>query len=530
MSCICASMPTAPLPLVPQPSHCQRRDGPDFVLGAATVIITPTKFQATATLLAARIEAATSWKLNITTTADGSTGSHIELRIGATGSDNPESYTLKVNEQAAVITAPATAGAYYGCQTLLQLFPAAIFSQALRPDLVLTAPSVEITDTPRFQWRGVMVDSSRFYQPIAFLKKYVDLLSQHKINVFHWHLVDDQGWRLEIKKYPKLTSIGSKRRETIRGHGTNAFSGDGVPVEGFYTQDEVRDFVAYAAERHVQILPEIEMPGHAQSAIAAYPEYGLLPEAKPVSCIWGIHETLYNVKPETFAFLEDVLTEVMDLFPFEYIHIGGDEAIKPQWENDPDTQARIKDLGLKDEHELQSWFIRQAETFLSKHGRKLVGWDEILEGGLAKSATVMSWRGIEGAIESAKHGNDAIMCPNPYVYFDHYQSDITNEPLCIGYHTPLDKVHSYEPIPTELSAEQARHIIGVQGQLWSEYLPTTSRLEYMSFPRVCALAEIGWSPRERPDFPHFLTRLTGHLRRLDCQDVRYRAPLEYVKA
>ncbi|MCF7688130.1 MAG: beta-N-acetylhexosaminidase [Cephaloticoccus sp.] len=517
--------------LVPQPSHCKRLDGTDFVLTAECIIVADPIFKITAQLLAARLCAATSWPLRIATPGEaGEAISRIEFQPAKADSTNPEAYTLKVTAAGVLITASSPAGAFYGCQTLLQLFPPAVFSQALRPDFVLTAPSVEIEDAPRFRWRGVMVDSSRFYQPIEALKKYIDLLSQHKLNVFHWHLVDDQGWRLEIKKYPRLTAIGSKRRETIRGHGTNAFGGDGVPVEGFYTQDEVRELVAYATERHVQILPEIEMPGHVQSAIAAYPEYGLLPEAKPVSCIWGIHETLYNVKPETFAFLKDVLTEVMALFPFEYLHIGGDEAIKPQWEKDPATQARIRELGLKDEHELQSWFIRQIEAFLTQHGRKLVGWDEILEGGLAKSATVMSWRGIEGAVESAKHGNDAIMCPNPFVYFDHYQSEITNEPLCIGGNSPLDKVHGYEPIPAELTSEQARHIIGVQGQLWTEYIPTPGRLEYMSFPRVCALAEVAWCPRERPDFAHFFQRLRTHLRRLDCQDVRYRAPLEYLSS
>lgn len=236
-----------------------------------------------------------------------------------------------------------------------------------------------------------------------------------------------------------------------------------------YTQEEIKDLVAYAAARHVSILPEIEMPGHVQSAVAAYPELGLLPEAKDVSCTWGIHETLYNVKPATFSFLQDVLDEVIGLFPFEYLHVGGDEAIKPQWENDPATQARIKELGLKDEHELQSWFIRQIEAFLQSRGRKLVGWDEILEGGLAPSATVMSWRGLEGAVAAAQQGNDAIMCPNPYVYFDHYQcGDPTREPLCIGGNTPLEKVHGYEPIPAELTPEQARYIIGVQGQLWTK--------------------------------------------------------------
>jgi len=521
-------MPATPLPFVPQPNRSFRLDGPAFILTTDTVLVAPPAFEATAQFLASRLATSTGWTLPIVATTTGETP-RIEFQLADSARATPEGYTLNVSEHLVRITASAPAGAFYGCQTFLQLLPPAIFGADPQPNVTWQAPAAEVEDGPRFGWRGVMVDSSRFFQPLSFLKKYIDVLSQHKINVFHWHLVDDQGWRLEIKKYPRLTEIGSKRRETNRGHSTLKLGGDGVPVEGFYTQDEVRELVAYAAERHVQILPEIEMPGHAQSAIAAYPEYGLLPEAKPVSTVWGIHDTLYNVKPETFAFLEDVLTEVMALFPFEYIHIGGDEAIKPQWENDPATQARIKELGLKDEHELQSWFIRQAEAFLSKNGRKLVGWDEILEGGLAQSATVMSWRGIEGAIESARHGNDAIMCPNPFVYFDHYQSsEPTNDPLTIGGNCPLDKVHGYEPIPTELTAEQASHIIGVQGQLWSEYLPTTSRLEYMSFPRICALAEVGWSARNRPAFPDFLARLTTHLRRLDCQDVRYRAPLEYL--
>jgi hexosaminidase len=295
----------------------------------------------------------------------------------------------------------------------------------------------------------------------------------------------------------------------------------------------IRELVAYAAARHVQILPEIEMPGHAQAAVASYPELGLLPAAaaREVSCTWGIHETLFNVQPATFEFLRDVLTEVMALFPFEYLHIGGDEAVKPQWENDAATQARIRELGLKDEHELQSWFIRQIEAFLQQHGRKLVGWDEILEGGLAKSATVMSWRGLEGAIAAAKHGNDAIMCPYPFVYFDYYQGgNPGTEPLGIGGNTPIEKVHSYEPIPAGLTPGQARHIIGVQGQLWSEYFVSPGRLEYMAFPRVCALAEVAWSPAPRPAFPDFLDRLAFHLHRLDVQDVRYRAPLEYLRA
>jgi len=525
-------MTVSTFPLVPQPNRAARLDQPDFVLDAETAINAPATFAATAQFLADRLATCTSWNLPRNNAAAKARIEFVESSVVPA-----EGYTLRVTTNVVTIAAATATGAFYGVQTLLQLFPPAVFDQQPRPDLPWKVTCAEIEDAPRFRWRGVMVDSSRFYQPLATLKKFIDVLAQHKINVFHWHLVDDQGWRIEIKKYPKLTSVGSKRRESPRGHmavnlenGRN-LGGDGKPVEGYYTQDEVRELVAYAAARHINILPEIEMPGHAQAAIAAYPEYGLLAEANPVSCKWGIHETLFSTKPETFAFLEDVLTEVVALFPFEYLHIGGDEAVKPQWENDAATQAHIKQLGLKDEHELQSWFIRQAEAILKKHNRKLVGWDEILEGGLAKTATVMSWRGLEGAIESAKHGNDAIMCPNPFVYFDHYQAeDWGVEPLCIGGNSPLSKVHGYEPIPAELNTEQAKHIIGVQGQLWTEYISTPSRLEYMAFPRVCALAEIAWCSKERPDFAHFLTRLKTHLRRLDVQDVRYRAPLEYVQA
>lgn len=525
-------MSTTPLPLVPQPNRAERLAQPDFVLSAETVINAPEALLASARFLAERLATCTGWAFSVNAKQGDTRIKFNHLSTLAT-----DAYQLIVAPKEILISAAAPEGAFYAVQTLLQLFPPAVYDCQPRPDLPWTVPCADIEDAPRFRWRGVMVDSSRYFQPLAALKKFIDVLAQHKINVFHWHLVDDQGWRIEIKKYPKLTTIGSKRRESPRGHmavnlrNGESLGADGKPVEGFYTQDEVREIVAYAAARHISILPEIEMPGHAQAAIAAYPELGLLAEAKPVSCKWGIHDTLFNTKPETFAFLEDVLAEVVALFPFEYLHIGGDEAIKPQWEKDPATQAHIKQLGLKDEHELQSWFIRQAEAILRKHNRKLVGWDEILEGGLAKTATVMSWRGFEGAIESAQHGNDAIMCPNPFVYFDHYQAeDWGTEPLGIGGNSPLAKVHGYEPVPTELTPEQAKHIIGVQGQLWTEYIATPSRLEFMAFPRVCALAEIAWCPKERPDFAHFLTRLKTHLRRLDVQDVRYRAPLEYLRA
>jgi hexosaminidase len=519
-------MSPAPLPLVPQPNLARRLDHPDFVLSADTVINAPDSLLTSAQFLAARLQACTGRPFAV-----NAGRGDVRIKFLHTSTIPPEGYQLLVAPREICISASTAAGAFYGVQSLLQLLPPAVFDHQPRPDLKWTAPCADIEDAPRFRWRGVMVDSSRFYQPLTALKKFIDVLAQHKINVFHWHLVDDQGWRIEIKKYPKLTAIGSKRASSPRGHGANNLGPDHKPADGFYTQGDVRELVAYAAARHISILPEIEMPGHAQAAIAAYPEFGLLAEARPVSCNWGIHDTLFNTKPATLAFLEDVLTEVVALFPFQYLHIGGDEAIKPQWEKDAATQAHLKQLGLRDEHELQSWFIRQAEAILKKLNRKLVGWDEILEGGLAKTATVMSWRGLEGAVESARHGNDAIMCPNPFVYFDHYQAeDWSTEPLGIGGNSPLAKVHGYEPIPAGLSAEQAGRIIGVQGQLWTEYISTPSRLEFMAFPRVCALAEIAWCPRQRPDFAHFLTRLKTHLRRLDVQDVRYRAPLEYLRA
>jgi len=521
-----------PLPaLIPQPQRSSPLAGDPFALDAATVIVTPPAFAATAQQLAARIKQATHWTLPASATAPAGAKAVIEFRLAQPPLASPEAYTLRVTAGRVTITASGAAGAFYAVQTFFQLLPPAIYGTSPQPELKWTAPAVEIEDAPRFRWRGLMIDSARYYQPVDCLKRFLDLMAQHKLNVFHWHLVDDQGWRIEIKKYPKLTAIGSKRRESPLGQRTAELGGDGVPHEGFYTQAEVRDLVAYAAARHIQILPEIEMPGHAQAAVAAYPELGLLPQAKSVSCNWGIHETLFNTKPATFSFLHDVLDEVIALFPFAYLHIGGDEAVKQQWQQDAATQAHLKQLGLPDEEHLQSWFIRQIEAYLQTKGRRLVGWDEILEGGLAKTATVMSWRGIEGAIAAAKLGNDAIMCANQTLYFNFHETETPEtEPLCYPLPLPLAKVHAYEPIPAELTAEQARSIIGVQGQLWTEYIATPSLLEYMAFPRTCALAEIAWSAKDRPGLPDFLGRLRTHLRRLDVQGVRYRAPLEYLPA
>jgi hexosaminidase len=522
-------MPTPPPALIPQPQRCTLLDGAAFIVTADTVLVASGPLASAAEQLATRLRVATSWPLPVVATAPAGAASRLEFCLAPNPLPGSEAYTLHVTAGLVTVTAAAAAGAFYAGQTFLQLLPPAVYGDAPRPEIKWTATACEIADAPRFNWRGMMIDSARFYQPISYLKRFIDVMAQHKLNVFHWHLVDDQGWRIEIKKYPKLTTIGSQRRETVRGWEPHKLGGDGVPHVGFYTQDEIRDLVAYAAARHVQILPEIELPGHAQAAVAAYPELGLLPQAKEVSCTWGIHETLFNTKPATFAFLQDVLTEVIALFPFEYLHIGGDEAVKQQWQADAATQAHRQQLGLPDEEHLQSWFIRQIEAFLQTKNRRMVGWDEILEGGLAKSATVMSWRGTEGGIAAARLGNDAIMCANQFLYFNFHETlTPETEPLTYQLPLPLEKVHGYEPVPAELTAAEARHIIGVQGQLWTEYIPTTGRMDYMAYPRTCLLAEIAWSAQDRPAFANFLARLRTHLRRLDAQDIRYRAPLEYL--
>jgi hexosaminidase len=365
--------------------------------------------------------------------------------------------------------------------------------------------------------------------PKEFVKKYIDLLALHKLNTFHWHLTEDQGWRLEIKQYPKLTEVGSCRKETILGRYTRDASQwkfDGTPHCGFYTQDDAREIVAYAKARFITVVPEIEMPGHAVAAIAAYPELGVTGEPIDVAGRWGIFSDILNAEPSTITFMQNVLTEVMAIFPSRYIHIGGDEADKAKWKTSPRIQARIKELGLKDEHELQSWFIRQMDAFLSSQGRRLIGWDEILEGGLAENAVVMSWRGVEGGVRAARAKHDVVMAPTTHTYLDYYPSkDRARDGLAIGGFLPLEMVYSYEPIPAELEPEFAKHVLGAQAQLWTEYMPTPKRVEYMAFPRLTALAEVVWTPKEKKDYSDYLQRLEAHLRRLSVLDVNFR-PLD----
>jgi len=437
-----------------------------------------------------------------------------------------EGYTLSVTTDSVHLQSAGTAGLFYAAQSLRQLLPPAIFREAPANDIDWVIRCVEIEDYPRFGWRGLMIDCGRFFMPKQAIKKIINLLALHKMNVLHWHLTDDQGWRIEIRKYPRLTEVGAWRKETLVGHLdwpviAAKLKFDGKPHSGFYSQDDIREVVAYAKERHVSVLPEIEMPGHSEAAVAAYPELGNTGKQIEVNTTWGIHENIYNPNESTILFLQDVLAEVLELFPSPFIHVGGDEAPKKQWKASPAAQARMKELGLRNEEELQSYFIRRMDAYLTEHGRRLIGWDEILEGGLAPNATVMSWRGEKGGIAAAHVGHDVVMAPNTYTYFDYHQSLSHKEPLAIGGYLPLRKVYLYEPIPKGLTAEEATHVLGAQGQLWTEYIPDLEHLEYMAFPRACALAEVVWTPAENKDYADFKERLATHQKRLKELKVNY---------
>lgn len=492
--------------------------GGRFRIGPATRMVTPAgddELRRMAELFAAPVRAATGLPL---ATATEAAGPAVVVRVDSTGGDQPEAYHLSVSSAGVVLSAPTHAGAFRGLQTLRQLIPSGVGPGAV--DL----PAVEIDDAPRFRYRGMHLDVGRHFFPVSFVKRYIDLLALYKFNTFHWHLTEDQGWRIEIRKYPRLTSVGGCRAETQVAKHRDPYQGDATRYCGFYSQDEIRDVVAYAAERQITIVPEIEMPGHSVAAIAAYPELGCAAEAPVVRTRWGISEEVYCPKEETFAFLEDVLTEVMELFPGPYVHIGGDEAPKKAWQASPIAQAVIQREGLKDEHELQSYFIRRIERFLNAHGRRIIGWDEILEGGLAPNATVMSWRGTEGGIAAAKQGHDVIMTPGKPVYFDHYQGPPGSEPLAIGGYNPVDSVYLYEPVPPALTPAEARHVLGAQGNVWTEYMAAPDHVEYMVLPRMLALAEVLWSPREARDLAAFRRRLPAQLARLQRLGYRFRTP------
>ncbi len=422
-----------------------------------------------------------------------------------------EGYKLSIKESGIKITAATGKGIFYGLQSLFQL----MLTNRDENDII-ELPEAEIADDAMFKYRGMHLDVGRHIFPVRFIKKYIDLLALYKFNTFHWHLTDDQGWRIEIKKYPRLTEIGAWRDQTLIGHGgKKPYKYDGEKYGGFYNQDEIRDIVKYAEERKITIIPEIEMPGHSMAALAAYPELACHPADFKVAERWGVFDDIYCAKDETFEFLENVLLEVMELFPSKYIHIGGDEAPKTKWKTSAVCQATIKREGLKDEQELQSYFIQRIGKFLNAHGRSIIGWDEILEGGLAANATLMSWRGTEGGIAAAMQGHDVIMTPGSYCYFDHYQANPETEPLAIGGYTSLEKVYYYNPIPDTLSRKEAKHILGAQANVWTEYMGTSEYVEYMILPRMAALAEVDWTYPANKDWGSFKNRVKEHFRIYD---------------
>ena len=448
--------------------------------------------------------------------------SQVQYKIDRDRKDlGEEGYYLEVSSTEISLSAPNPIGLFYGSVTLLQLL-----DEGERLGRSGSVPTVNISDSPRFSWRGMHLDVGRHFFTVDFVKRYIDLIAMHKMNRFHWHLTEDHGWRIEIKKYPKLTEIGAWRKESLVGHyNDKPHRFDGLRYGGFYTQDEIRDVVEYAASRFITVVPEIEMPGHSEAALAAYPELACTEGPFEVEKVWGIHEDVYCAgKETTFEFLQNVLTEVMALFPSTYIHIGGDECPKTRWKAHDLDQIRMKEENLKDEHELQSYFVKRIERFLSSHNRRLVGWDEILEGGLPPAATVMSWRGYEGGIKAANSGHDVIMTPTSYCYFDYYQSkDKDSEPLAIGGFLPLEKVYLFEPIPPEIDPEKAHHILGGQGNVWTEYIKTESHLEYMAMPRMSAMAEVLWSSKLDRSYKGFIARLgMSQFRRFDRMDVNYR--------
>ncbi len=471
-----------------------------------------------ADFFAQKMRRSTGFDLAVSTDkADATIKLSIDPKLGL----KEEGYTLTSTKDGVRIVGQSPAGLFYGMQSLMQLLPAEIESFKQVDSVIWSIPSVNIKDEPAFAYRGMLLDVCRHFLTVEEMKRQIDILAMFKINRLHWHLTEDQGWRIEIKKYPRLTEVGSKRIE-----------GDGTEYGGFYTQEEIKEVVAYAQARFITIIPEIEMPGHSMGAIKAYPELACNPtrqDGSPyeVRNIWGVEEDVYCPgKETTFEFLSDVIDEVAPLFPGEYFHIGGDECPKKRWEKCPLCQKRIKAEGLKDEHELQSYVIRRAQDMLAKHGKKLIGWDEILEGGLAPSATVMSWRGEEGGIQSANMGHDVIMTPGSGgLYIDHYQGDPKVEPVAIFGYAPLAKTYSYFPIPKDIAEDKRHHILGAQVNLWGEYLYTAQAYEYRAYPRLLALAELTWSPREKKNFEDFTRRLNNAYVRMDAYDINYHIPL-----
>lgn len=502
--------------IIPKPLDVNCKGDASFLLKDGVAVIYPEnnrKMQDNAEFLVDYVERQTGVKLtsHAGMPVDGAICLTLDL-----SDDNAEAYKLIVNDKRVCISGASEAGVFYGIQTLRKSLPVA-------QDINVNLSAVEIYDKPRFAYRGAMLDVARHFYTVDEVKTFIDMLALHNINRFHWHLTDDQGWRIEIKKYPKLMSVASERKETVVGRWYSGIY-DGKPYGGYYTQDELRDVIDYAAKRHITIIPEVDLPGHMQAALTAYPELGCTGGPYEVRTIWGVSQDVLCVGNDfTLQFVKDVLSEVADIFPSEYIHIGGDECPKVRWEKCPKCQERIKSLGLKSdakhtkEQRLQSYMIQEAAKYLKEKGKRIIGWTEILEGGLVPDATLMSWIGESGGIEAVHQHHDVIMTPNTYLYFDYYQSKkVEDEPLAIGGYLPIEKTYNYEPMPKELTKEEQQYIKGVQANLWTEYIPVFSQVQYMVLPRLGAAAEVQWTDPSKKDYKDFLRRVPHLVAVYDC--------------
>lgn len=507
--------------IIPKPLDVNCKGDASFLLKDGVAVIYPEnnqKMQDNAEFLVDYVEKQTGVKLtsHAGMPVDGAICLTLDL-----SDDNAEAYKLIVNDKRVCISGASEAGVFYGIQTLRKSLPVA-------QDINVNLSAVEIYDKPRFAYRGAMLDVARHFYTVDEVKTFIDMLALHNINRFHWHLTDDQGWRIEIKKYPKLMSVASERKETVVGRWYSGIY-DGKPYGGYYTQDELRDVIDYAAKRHITIIPEVDLPGHMQAALTAYPELGCTGGPYEVRTIWGVSQDVLCVGNDfTLQFVKDVLSEVADIFPSEYIHIGGDECPKVRWEKCPKCQERIKSLGLKSdakhtkEQRLQSYMIQEAAKYLKEKGKRIIGWTEILEGGLVPDATLMSWIGESGGIEAAHQHHDVIMTPNTYLYFDYYQSKkVEDEPLAIGGYLPIEKTYNYEPMPKELTEEEQQYIKGVQANLWTEYIPVFSQVQYMLLPRLGAAAEVQWTDPSKKDYKDFLRRVPHLVAVYDCYGWNY---------
>lgn len=505
-------------PIIPQPNALTITDGA-FILSDKSTILYHPRLESEANYLSDLLTGIHIDTYPATKQGEPSVNT-IQLSIDE-AVEHKEAYSLSITEERIMIKAATPTGIFYGIQSLRQLLPETNTKK-------LSIPTCRISDIPRYPYRGMHLDVSRHFFPIDSIKEYIDMLALHKLNKFHWHLTDDQGWRIEIKKYPRLTEVGGYRAGTAIGRAgsRNApYTYDSVRYGGYYTQQEIRELVDYAKKRHITVIPEIELPGHSRAALAAYPEYGNTSGPFSVARRWGIFEQVYAPTEETFSFLEDILVEVMDLFPGKYIHIGGDEVLKKEWEESSYAQQLIKDQHLQDEEGLQSYFIQRIEKFLNEHGRSIIGWDEILEGGLAPNATVMSWRGEAGGIAAARQGHPVIMTPGAYCYFDYYQVDPTLHPAepvnGSDRFTSIEKVYYYNPTPDTLNTQEANYILGAQANVWTEYMPTWKRVQFQVLPRMAALAEVVWTQPAKKDWSDFHSRLQALIARYDQLGYHY---------